>query len=404
MNEDIFNIRQLLNVEACTRCGKCTDACSAYNSSMDIGLSPPKKIELLKKKLFSRTFIGRLLGKMQLSRINIDELLRSAFSCTLCSRCEVECPINIDLKDLWISLRESLVKEGMAPEQLGLLKKRLERARNISFDTNEGRTDWIKAVPDMPADRFMGGSPEVIYFVGCVSSFSPRTFKIPRSAVQVFQKAGVDFGLLGDEEWCCGFPLLKSGFSDAFLQFAEHNIEKVNETAAKYLVTSCPSCYHMWSHTYPLNIKDIKMDFKVLHMVHYLCMLLSEGRISLNRLEKKVTYHDPCDLGRNSGIYEEPRKLLKAVPGLEFVELENSRECTTCCGGGGNVESVDPGLSSKIASKKAQEIISTGADTVVTSCQQCVRTITSALKKEGSKIRTIDITQLILESISWEGT
>ena len=218
--------------------------------------------------------------------------------------------------------------------------------------------------------------------------------------MQIFQKADVDFGLLGDDEWCCGFPLLSSGFSKDFIEFAEHNIERVNKTGAKYLVTSCPSCYHMWSHTYPEKVKNVKMGFKVLHVVQYLYMLVEEGRLKLNKIDKKVTYHDPCDLGRNSGIYDEPRKLIKAIPGVEFVELENSRKYATCCGGGGNVESIDAGLSSNIAAIKAKEIIKTGADIVATSCQQCVRTIATALKKEKSDIKAVDLTQFVLESIS----
>ena len=142
------------------------------------------------------------------------------------------------------------------------------------------------------------------------------------------------------------------------------------------------------------------MNFKVLHMVQYLYMLAKDGKIKLNPVESKVTYHDPCDLGRNSGIYDEPRELIKMIPGVEFVELENNREYTTCCGGGGNVESIDTELSSNIASIKAKEIIDTGADIVATSCQQCVRTIATALKKEKSRIKAIDISQIVLDSIN----
>ena len=134
-------------------------------------------------------------------------------------------------------------------------------------------------------------------------------------------------------------------------------------------------------------------------MVQYLCMLAKDGKIKLNPLDCKVTYHDPCDLGRNSGIYDEPRDLIKMIPGVEFVELENNREYTPCCGGGGNVESIDTELSSNIASIKAKEIIATGADIVTTACQQCVRTIATALKKEKSKVKAVDISQLILDSI-----
>jgi len=192
---------------------------------------------------------------------------------------------------------------------------------------------------------------------------------------------------------------MSSGFSKDFIEFGEHNIDRVNKTGAKYLVTSCPSCYHMWSHVYPEKLKNIKMDFKVLHAVQYLYMLIEEGKIKLNPVNKKVTYHDPCDLGRNSGIYDEPRKIIGSIPGVDFVELEYSREYATCCGGGGNVESTDAGLSSNIAALKAREIVKTEADIIATSCQQCVRTIATALKKEKSKIKAMDLIQLVLESI-----
>jgi len=329
----------------------------------------------------------------------IEAISHAAFACTMCSRCEVDCHINIKLQDLWLKLREIMVDEGQYPEIMNMMRERLMKARNVSFDTNEGRTDWIKPVPEVPENMYIKQKAEVIYFVGCVSSFSPRTFKIPRSIVQILQSAEVDFGLLGDDEWCCGFPLMSSGFANDFKEFAAHNIERVNSTGAKIMVTSCPSCYHMWSHTYPDAVKDVKMNFKVMHMVQYLCMLVKDGKIKLNPLDSKVTYHDPCDLGRNSGIYDEPRDLIKMIPGVEFVELENNREYATCCGGGGNVESIDTELSSNIASIKAKEIIATGADIVTTACQQCVRTIATGLKKEKSKIKAIDISQLILDSI-----
>ena len=144
------------------------------------------------------------------------------------------------------------------------------------------------------------------------------------------------------------------------------------------------------------------MRFEVLHIVQYLDMLVEQGKLKLNRLDKKVTYHDPCDLGRNSGIYQEPRRLIKAIPGVEFIELSNNRRYATCCGGGGNVESIDAGLLSNIADIKAKEIIETGADMVVTSCQQCVRTIATALKKQKSKVKAVDLTQFILDSITAE--
>jgi Fe-S oxidoreductase len=158
----------------------------------------------------------------------------------------------------------------------------------------------------------------------------------------------------------------------------------------------------MWKHTYPEILQRPGMNFKVMHMVQYLHMLTREGKLKLNSLEKKVAYHDPCDLGRNSGVYNEPREIIRMIPGVEFIELEYSREYATCCGGGGNVESIDAELSSNISRLKAREIIRSGADIVITSCQQCVRTIAQALKKEKSKIKAMDIAQLVLMSLDEE--
>ena len=399
MRLDKLKIKQLAEIDACTRCGNCLDLCSAYQGSKDVSISPKKKMEKLKSAVSKEYGLLSKIFKRKLTEDEMEAISHAAFACTMCSRCEVDCHINIKLQDIWLKLREIMVDEGKYPPIMNMMRERLKKARNVSFDTNEGRTDWIKAVPEIPENKYIKQKAEVIYFVGCVSSFSPRTFKIPRSIVQILQSAKVDFGLLGDDEWCCGFPLMSSGFAKDFEEFAVHNIERVNKTGARILVTSCPSCYHMWSHTYPDAVKDVKMNFKVLHMVQYLCMLAKEGKIKLNPLDSKVTYHDPCDLGRNSGIYDEPRDLIKMIPGVEFAELENNREYTTCCGGGGNVESIDTELSSNIAQIKAKEIMATGADIVITACQQCVRTITTALKKEKSRIKAIDISQLILDSI-----
>ncbi len=406
MSSNKYTIRQLFNIEACTRCGRCTEVCSAYNAKNDLAISPAKKIELLRKKIKKDTLWGKILGSKGFTQKESDLLTKAAYECTLCSRCEIDCPVNIDLQKLWVSLRSDLADESKSPEVLTFLKERLKKSYNISFDTNEGRANWVTAVKDITEDKYVKEKAEVIYFVGCVSSFSPRVFKIPRSIVQIFKIANVDFALLGDEEWCCGFPLLSSGFKQDFIDFAKHNIDKVNKTGAKYLVTSCPSCYHMWSHTYQELSKelskdsniDLKMNFKVLHIVQYLYELVLNRQLKLHPLELKVTYHDPCDLGRNSGIYEEPRKLIKMIPKLKFIELENNKEYAVCCGGGGNVEAVDSKLSEEIAKLKAQEIIKTNADVVVTACQQCVRTILGALKKENSKIKTMDISELILMS------
>ncbi len=402
MKLDKFTVKQLAEIDACTRCGNCLDLCTAALSSNNVSISPKKKMEKLKKALNVEFGILAKILNRKLTKEEIKTLSVAAYSCTLCSRCEVDCHLNIKLQDTWLKLREILTGENQYPEILGTLRNRLKKAKNVSFDTNEGRVDWINKLQDIPDHKYIKEKAEVIYFVGCVSSFSPRVFKIPRAAVQIFKTAGVDFGLLGDEEWCCGFPLLTSGFREDFIEFAEHNIDRINATGAKYLVTSCPSCFHMWKHTYgEHNLKD-KMNFEVMHSVQFVYKLAKDNKIKLNPIQKTVTYHDPCDLGRSSGVYSEPRELIKMIPGIKFVELANNKQRTTCCGGGGNVEASDPELSSKIAGMKAEEIKETGADIIVTSCQQCVRTIQQICRKKKIKIKVRDLIQLVLESMQAE--
>ncbi len=396
MKLEKFNVLQLAEIDACTKCGNCMDLCTAVLGSDDVSIAPSKKVKLLKK--FAGTQFGLLskILKKEIKQEEVQDLARAAYACTMCARCELDCHIGIKLQDIWVKLREVLAEEGKHPKALDMLRERLLKAKNVSFDTNEGRVDWINKVPNIPQDRYVKTKMDVAFFVGCVSSFSPRVFKLPRSVVQIFQHADIDFGVLGDEEWCCGFPLLTSGFKDDFLEFAKHNVETVAATGAKVLVTSCPSCYHMWTHIYSQIQPSVEMDFEVLHLVQYLDRLIKEEKIRLKPLDKKITYHDPCDLGRSSGIYEEPREIIKSIPGAEFVELENSRERALCCGGGGNVEAADPKLVQDIAKIKAEEVIKTGADIVVSACQQCARTMLNALKKEKSKIKVKDISELVL--------
>jgi len=382
--------RHLLEIDACTRCGECLNSCPVYAELEDEDINPRGKIQTLKR--FIRNQYGlwaRIFGPRKLSEDTLKTFSEKAFRCTLCAACNVACPVSINLKDLSVAMRETMVGIGHYPKTFENLKKNLLSDHNISADENEERAEWIEDLEEIPEHRYQKDKAEIVYFVGCVASYFPMVQKIPQNFVQILDKGGVDFTILAGEEWCCGFPLIGAGMSKELEKLKAHNLDKIQEVGAKRVVFSCPSCYRTWNEFYDT-------DVELLHSSHLLEQLIKEKKIPLKELNLTVTYHDPCDLGRNSGVYEPPREVLRMIPGLKLVELVHNREKAICCGGGGNLEMVDPELSATIAQKKIDEIQNTGADIVVTACQQCIRTISTRARKQGIKLKVMDLTEIVM--------
>jgi heterodisulfide reductase subunit D len=315
-----------------------------------------------------------------------------AYLCTLCGRCKVVCPAFIDTKEVRIAARGFVVDRGTYPKIMGRLAESLRKDHNITGEPNEDRPMWVEDLRDVPDHMYRKEKAKVVYFVGCVASYFPMAQRIPRSFVQILDQAGVDFTILGEEEWCCGFPLIGAGMMRKAEELMEHNLKKIEQVGAESIVFACPSCYHTWKERY-------RTDAALFHATEFLDQLIEEGKIKFKELNVTVTYHDPCDLGRSSKVYEVPRKILRSIPGLKLVELEHNREDCTCCGGGGNLEMVDPKLAADIAKSKMEEIQRTGVDMVVTSCQQCVRTMATYARRNKLPIEVTDITQLIHRAV-----
>jgi heterodisulfide reductase subunit D len=239
-----------------------------------------------------------------------------------------------------------------------------------------------------PEHGYLKDKAEVVYFTGCVASYFPLAQKIPMALAEILDVSGVDFTLMGEDEWCCGFPMLGAGLKDMFQAFMDHNLEAVRRKGAGEVIFACPSCYQMWREYYPRH-------FQISHATQFLMKLIQDKRVPLQELQLKVTYHDPCDLGRGARVFDEPRQVIRSIPGVEFVELPKNRENCQCCGGGGNLEMIDAKLSSEIAKRKIEEVLSTGAEAVVTSCQQCVRTMMTYVRRNKVPLEVLDITQLI---------
>jgi Fe-S oxidoreductase len=307
--------------------------------------------------------------------------------------------VNIQTRSLWIAMRETLVDQGVYPENLDHLRQNVATNHNISGDGNEERLIWSTNLPEIPSGVGGKAQADVVYFVGCVASFYPQSYGVPQSMVEILDRAGVDFLTLGGGEWCCGFPLIIAGMGDAGVALARHNVEAVRKAGAQRLVSACPSCYHTWQHDYP-SILGEALGFEVLHATEMLEELVAEGKLPLKPLEQIVTYHDPCDLGRASGIYDVPRRVIRAIPGVTLVEMEHHREYSLCCGGGGDVEMADSELASAVARRRIMEAKETEAKVLLSACQQCKRTLAGAARREKVRVRVMDIAELVARQIN----
>lgn len=388
-----YSMQQCMQMSACTNCQSCADVCPAVKAAGDGQLSALHRMKGLQQILKSRSggILSKLFGAKPLTDEQWKAYSETVYRCTLCGNCQEVCPVGIHLKDLWLSLREDCVDTKQFPKKINMIRSNLASSRNVFNEDNEERAEWVEDMDDPPDDLYVKDEADLVYFTGCTAAYFPVAQKIPLALADILVDAEVDFTLMGEDEWCCGFPLLGAGLKDLFAEFAEHNIEAVLERGAKEVVFACPSCYEMWKEHYPY--KDYGIT--IYHSTQYLEKLIQGGYLPFKDLDMTVTYHDPCDLGRGAREFDAPRQVIQSIPGIRFVEMPNNRENCNCCGGGGNLEMVDAKLSAGIAKNKVEEAVSTGADAIVTSCQQCVRTMLTYAKRNKVPIEVMDITQLV---------
>ena len=390
MPNNDYSAKHIFQMDACTNCQICADVCPAVQAAGKGELSGAYRIKALKKIMKGRMGgLWRLLGNKAPSDQELQTFAETVFRCTLCGHCQVACPVGIDLREIWLSLRQDLNRSQAQPKKVNLIRQNLESSHNVFDEDNEERAEWTEEMDEEPEDQLVKDSAKVVYFTGCVAAFFPMAQQIPVALAEILQAAEVDFTLLGEEEWCCGFPLQGAGELDQAKKIIEHNIEAVKEKGATQVVFACPSCYQMWLEHY-------NAPFELYHSTQFLAELLEQGKIPLRDVKPmKVTYHDPCDLGRGAGEYEAPRRILRALPNVEFVELAKNRSECQCCGGGGNLEMIDADLSASISQRKIEQVVETGAEAVISACQQCVRTMATYSRRNKIKLKVMDITQLI---------
>jgi len=363
----------------CFQCGTCSASCPAAGL-MDY---PPRQI-------------------WQMMRLGLCEQVmrsRTFWLCTQCYACQVRCPRGISIAETMRRLRAWAVDQGYEiPAAIANLRQAVNDTYNILNEDNQTRTIWSQNLEPLPEGLQGSGrhQAEVLLFTGCVSSFFPMAYSIPQSFVQILEQIGLSYTTLGGEEWCCGYPLFGAGMQADVAELAEHNIAHVRALAPAHLVATCASCYHTWRHLYPEYAGGGDgWDFDILHASEFLEQMIGAGRIRMTGLDWVVTYHDPCDLGRKNGVYEPPRNIIRSIPGIELREMANSYEDATCCGGGGDVAMMEPDAVEHMAEARLAQAMDTGATAIISSCQQCKRTLLQAARKTRTRIRILDVVELV---------
>jgi len=314
--------------------------------------------------------------------------------CTTCGSCPQRCPRGVGTMDVSLSFRRIASEAGGVPAPVRTVKASLGTEGNPLREERKTRADWAKG---LSVKTFSEGM-DILYFPGCYLSYDPRLKKVATATAEILNRAGVNFGILGSKENCCGESIRKAGDEELYKHLARENIKTFIENGVRKILVSSPHCYHTFKNEYP----EFKVNFEVVHISQYVFELIDEGRLELAKeYGKKVTYHDPCYLGRHNGVYDEPREALKKIPGLELIEMADSREDSLCCGGGGGRIWMDTPKGERFSDLRLEQAAEVGADVLVTSCPYCIINFEdSRLTLMDSEILEIkDITEIIQEAI-----
>jgi len=355
----------------CFQCKTCTGSCpSALASDFRIA----KVVRMARLGLRTRLLRGDLVWK-----------------CTLCDKCRVRCPEGVDIPGVVKALRALMLERGGIPEAVFLAESAIWENKNVFAMDPASRMDWVDYTGAEPQVK---DTADLVYFVGCVTSYSGRAQDIAHAVSSILNGVGEDWTLLKDE-WCCGHPLALTGGEGRIKQTAKHNVDVIEATGASRLVTGCPGCYLELAHAYP-EVLGRAPRFEVLHITQLLDRYVERGLLEMKQFDEKLTYHDPCELGRIGGVFQEPRNVMGSFCTSFFEPVENL-ENSNCCGAGGFVKGVDLPLASTLADMRLEALAATGAEVVVSACPSCYQNLLEASQRKGNMVRVLDLSELVAQ-------
>jgi Fe-S oxidoreductase/nitrate reductase gamma subunit len=389
---DEFSWKQRLDLDACISCGRCEEVCPAYMADKDY-FTPRQFIARLKQSLDEAS------GK---DAAEIADIVGKAFDeefmwhCRTCGACMEICPASIDHVDTLMEMRRNEVLiQGRMPEEAGRALRLFETNGN-PFGPQSDRTDWIEAAKIRVIAP--GEEVDVLYWIGCCVTFDPQKHKIASDLCRLMDQCGIDYGVLGEDEKCCGDPARVLGQEMLFQQAAKEQVELLKQRKFKTLLTGCPHCYNVLKHEY----KQFGGDFNVVHHTEFIQQMIALGKLRPQKgVAEKIVYHDPCYLGRYQNIYDAPRSVLKAMPAKQIFEMKNRREKSLCCGAGGGHYFMDLKRGERINNLRVKQAQAAGADTIITGCAYCMHMLQDSLKllNLDEKMRVVDIASLTADSI-----
>lgn len=399
-----FTWKQLMDLDACTRCGRCQDHCPAFLTEKP--LSPKKFIQDLKNHMHTRApqvLQSRADGKPGESQVELMDggviEKDSLWTCTTCRSCMDHCPVYVEHIDKIIDMRRyQVLMASQFPGELVAAFKGLERNSNPWGLGHDTRADWIQELDIPIMAEYQGKDLDLLFFVGCIRSYDDRNKKVSIAMAKIMKHLGIKFAILGMEEGCCGDPARRVGNEYLYQILAQTNIETFRRHGVKEIITTCPHCFNTLKNEYP----QLGFHAEVTHHTTFLEDQIRKGALTLNLpLNKKLTYHDPCYLGRYSGIYESPRDVLRSIPSLQLQEMQRTKKDSLCCGAGGGWMWMDEKIGKRINILRLEDALKTNPEWIATACPFCVSMFDDAIKNTNreNKLRIWDIVELVALSL-----
>lgn len=389
-----FSKKQLIELDACVSCLRCQKGCPAYVSGAP--LSPRGLIHSLKKHANQKNSFFRARRKA-FNHVILDKVISkdTLWSCTTCGLCESKCPIRIEHIKRIIDLRRGLITEEAGyPPEVQKVFHNISEAGNPWGLSRDSKTDLAREsqVPVFSEKKRM----DIFYWVGCFSSYESRNKKVAQIMLKLLERAGVNYAVLGEGVKCCGDSVRRLGNEKLFQQLALENIETLNRYNVKTLVTACPHCYNVLKNDYP----QFGGHYQVKHHSEFILELIKSGRIKPQRMnDLRVTFHDPCYLGRYNSLYNAPREVLTSIPGVELVEMKNNQARGFCCGAGGGRVWMDDIAEGKIGSLLVKKALQAKPDLLASACPLCLTTLSRAVSGSDPEIESRDIAEIIYNAL-----